>query len=340
MTNPHQTRIEIGHGSGGLMGRRLVSDLIVRVFGQQNPNGMDDACRLELGSSRIAFTTDSFVVSPLFFPGGNIGDLAVNGTVNDLLTTGGTPLALSCAFILEEGLLFADFEKVVHAMKDAAGRAGVKIVTGDTKVVERGKADRMFINTSGIAILDSACQPACDRIQPGDAVIVSGSIGDHGMAVMAMRESLSLESAPVSDTAALTGLVRAALKAGGENVHAMRDPTRGGVAAALNELAQSSGVEIELDEISLPVRRPVAGICELLGIDPLHVANEGKMLIVTTAPSADAVLEAVQSDPLGRDARIIGRVVGKHRGLLCLRTALGASRIITQPVSDPLPRIC
>ena len=332
-------RIILAHGSGG----RLTHELIARVFATRFRNPilarMDDAALLAVEPGmRLAFTTDSFVVSPLFFPGGDIGKLAVCGTVNDLAMIGAQPCYLSAGWIIEEGLPLADLERIADSMAAAALEAGVQVVTGDTKVVNRGAADKLFINTAGIGFLPSARRIAGDAARPGDVVILSGTMGDHGIAVMSQREGLSFFSALKSDCAPLNGLVGAMLAAG--EVHVLRDPTRGGVATTLNELAALSRVGIEIEETSLPVRQEVRGACEMLGLDPLYVANEGKLLALVPAQDAERVLQAMRAHHYGREAAVIGRVVEKHPNRVVLRTILGLSRIVDMLVGEQLPRIC
>jgi len=335
-----RARIQLAHGSGGGMSRDLIAEVFVKAFDNAPLNRQDDSAVLELYGRRFAFTTDSYVVDPIFFPGGDIGDLAVNGTINDLSTTGGTPIALSAGFIIEEGFLLDDLRRVVDSMKRAAAEAGVQIVTGDTKVVERGKGDKLFVNTSGLALIDHDHQISCANLKTGDSVIITGSLADHGVAILAAREDLPLQTPVPSDTAPLNGLVREILAAGGEAVHAMRDPTRGGVAAALNEMARSSRVGIAIEEALLPIKPPVSGACEILGLDPLYLANEGKMLVFVGRERAEQVLEAARGHRYGREAAIIGEVVEDPKNLVSIGTRLGARRILDMPVGLQLPRIC
>jgi len=329
----------MAHGAGG----RLSQELTARVFMPRLRNAfleqLDDQARFEAEPGRIAFTTDTYVVSPIFFPGGNIGDLAVNGTVNDLAVGGAVPCYLSAGFVLEEGLPLADLERIVESMAEAARKAGVLIVCGDTKVVQKGQCDRIFINTSGVGFIPPGRDVSCRNLRPGDAVILSGAIGDHGMAILTTREGLSFQSRIQSDSAALNSLIADLLHAA-PNVHAMRDPTRGGVAATLNELASSSSVGIELDEAVIPVREEVRGASELLGIDPLTVANEGKVLIVVPAAEAAEALAAMQAHEHGKEAAIIGKVVKEHPGMVVMRTPFGSGRIVEMPLGEQLPRIC
>jgi hydrogenase expression/formation protein HypE len=332
--------IVMGHGGGGKLGNELVEHLFLPAFRNPALENLGDAAVLDLGSGRVAMSTDSFVVQPLFFPGGSIGELAVNGTVNDLAVSGAEPRFLSASFILEEGFPLAQLAAIVEAMAAAAATAGVKIVTGDTKVVERGHGDGCYINTAGVGVLRPGVTVGPDRAQAGDAVLVSGTIGDHGMAIMSVREGLEFESQIRSDCAALNGLIAEVLDAAGANVHAMRDPTRGGLASTLNEIAHSSGVGVEIDEPSLPVRTEVQSACELLGLDPVYVANEGKVVFFVAPSAAVRVLEVLRGHALGRDAARIGQVTAQHPGMLVARTSMGANRVIATQIGEQLPRIC
>jgi hydrogenase expression/formation protein HypE len=331
--------ILLGHGSGGKLSAQLIERLFVPAF--QNPllDALDDQAILSVEASRLAFTTDSYVVTPIFFPGGDIGELAVNGTVNDLAVGGAQPLALSLAVILEEGLPLADLRRVVESARQAAERAGVRIVTGDTKVVGRGSGDKIFVNTSGIGIVPPGIDLSSRNVRPGDVVLLSGPIGDHGVAILSQREGLTFAGEIASDTAPLHELVAAALAAS-PRIHAMRDPTRGGVAATLVEIASRQRVGIEVDERAIPVRDVVRGACEILGLDPLLVANEGKLVAFVPARDAGAVLAAMQAHPLGRDAVRIGCVTDGHPGTVLLRTPIGGDRILDLPFGEALPRIC
>ena len=332
--------ILLAHGAGGKKSGELIGSLFLRHFGNPVLNLLGDSAVLQSGGQKLAFTTDSFVVDPLFFPGGDIGKLAVCGTVNDLAAAGAGPLALSAAFILEEGLDFDTLERVAASMGEAASDVGVAIVAGDTKVVPRGSADRMFITTSGIGLLPEGREPPSpERAAPGDAVILSGTIGDHGMAVMACREGISFSSEIRSDCAPLHDLVAAVLEIA-PSVHCLRDPTRGGLAAVLNEIAIRSGVCIEIDESSVRVNEDVRVACELLGIDPLHVANEGKMVAILPEEEAERALAAMQRHPCGVQAAVIGRVESSPAGRVHLRTTMGSLRILDIPAGDLLPRIC
>ena len=332
--------IVMGHGGGGKLGNELVEHLFLPAFRNAALENLGDAAVLEAGGARLALSTDSFVVQPLFFPGGSIGALAVNGTVNDLAVSGATPQFLSASFILEEGLALSALAAIVEAMAQAAAAAGVQIVTGDTKVVERGHGDGCYINTCGVGLLRSGVAVGPRRAVPGDAVIVSGTIGDHGMAVMSVREGLEFESEIRSDCAALNGMIAEVLDAAGSQVHAMRDPTRGGLASTLNEIANASNAGVAIDEASVPVRPEVQAACELLGFDPVYVANEGKAVFFVAAEAADRVLEVLRAHPLGKDAARIGRVTAEHRGILVARTTMGSNRVIAPMIGEQLPRIC
>jgi hydrogenase expression/formation protein HypE len=330
--------IVMGHGSGGRLTAQLVHDLFLPAFDNPILRKLDDQAVLNLGGSRIAFTTDSFVVTPLFFPGGDIGKLAVYGTVNDLAMSGARPLYLSAAFIMEEGLALDDLSRITASMAEAARAAGVAIVTGDTKVVNKGSADKLFITTTGIGLVPDGVNISAANAQPGDKVILSGTIGDHGMAVFSRRENLEFEAAIESDTAPLHELVEAMLAAG--EVHALRDPTRGGLATSLYEIAGSAGVGVEIHAARIPVREEVKAACEILGMDPLFVANEGKLVAFVAPGSADAILAAMRRAPYGRGAAIIGEAVSAHPGMVLVRTEIGGTRVLDLPFSEQLPRIC
>ena len=332
--------IVMGHGGGGKLGNELVEHLFLPAFRNPELENLGDAALLDVGAGRIAMSTDSFVVQPLFFPGGSIGELAVNGTVNDLAVSGAEPRFLSASFILEEGFPLAKLAAIVEDMAKAAGNAGVKIVTGDTKVVERGHGDGCYINTAGVGVLRSGITVGPHLAKAGDAVLVSGTIGDHGMAIMSVREGLEFESQIRSDCAALNGLIAEVLDAAGSAVHAMRDPTRGGLASTLNEIAISSGMGVAIDETRLPVRPQVQAACELLGLDPVYVANEGKAVFLVAPEAAEQVLAVLRGHPLGRDAARIGRVTSEHPRMLVARTAMGANRVIPTQIGEQLPRIC
>jgi hydrogenase expression/formation protein HypE len=335
-----QDIILLGHGSGGKLGHQLLDDLIVPMLSGISQRDQNDSAILRHMDQRLAFTTDSYVVDPIFFPGGNIGDLAINGTVNDLAMSGARPLAISVGLILEEGLPQAELRRILASMKQAADHAGVRIVTGDTKVVPYGKADKIFINTSGIGVFDHAIDLRGSNARVGDKVLINGTIGDHGMAVLASREGLTLQSDIQTDSAALNGLVAELLARVGDALHALRDPTRGGVATTLKEIALQSEVDITLQEDPLPVRAPVRGLCAILGLDPLFVANEGKLLAVVAADAADQALQVMRQHPLGREAAIIGEVSTASRGRVLMQTAIGGLRAIDMLTGEQLPRIC
>jgi hydrogenase expression/formation protein HypE len=332
--------IVMGHGGGGKLGNELVEHLFLPAFRNPALENLGDAAVLETAGSRLAFSTDSFVVQPLFFPGGSIGELAVNGTVNDLAVSGAEPKFLSASFILEEGFPIAQLAAIVDVMSKSAAIAGVQIVTGDTKVVERGHGDGCYITTAGVGLLLPGISVSPLHAMHGDAVIVSGTIGDHGMAIMSVREGLEFESPIRSDCAALNGMIAHVLNAAGGAVHAMRDPTRGGLASTLNEIAQASGVGIVIDEARLPVRSEVQSACELLGLDPVYVANEGKAVFFVAPEAAHQVLEVLHAHPLGREAARIGHVTSEHKRMLVARTAMGANRVIPTMIGEQLPRIC
>lgn len=331
--------ILLAHGSGGKLTSQLVERILLPAFRNPALEALDDQAILSFGDTRVAFTTDSYVVTPLFFPGGDIGELAVNGTVNDLAVGGAQPKYLSLSFILEEGLPLAEFERVVQSVRRAAERAGVAVVTGDTKVVNRGKGDKVFINTAGLGVVPPGIELSSSRVRAGDAILLSGPIGDHGIAILSCREGLELQGDIRSDTAPLHGLIGAMLAAY-PGIHAMRDPTRGGLAATLVEVASRQGVGIDVSEASIPVRDGVRGACEIFGLDPLLVANEGKVVAFVPADGAETVLRAMRSHPLGRDASRIGVVTEAHPKLVFLRTPVGGERILDLPFGEALPRIC
>jgi hydrogenase expression/formation protein HypE len=331
--------VTLAHGAGGKATRALVEGLFLAELDNPLLAPLSDSALLELNGSRLAFTTDSYVVKPIFFPGGDIGELAVNGTVNDLAVAGARPLALSAGFVIEEGFAITDLRRIVASMARAAAAVGVPVATGDTKVVERGKADGLYVTTAGIGLVSAGFELGPERVRPGDRVLVSGTIGDHGMAVMVARGELQLEVDLESDTASVHELVDA-LRELGAAVRWLRDPTRGGLATALNELADQAGLAICLSETSLPVRPAVVGTCEILGIDPLYVASEGRLVAVVAADEADAALAALRSHPLGADAALIGDVRAEPEGLVLLETGFGGRRIVDVLVGDPLPRIC
>ncbi|MFH1169855.1 MAG: hydrogenase expression/formation protein HypE [Chloroflexota bacterium] len=333
-----EDRVLLAHGSGGRLSHDLIENSFISSLANPILNKLDDSAVFDL-SGRLAFTTDSFVVNPIFFPGGNIGKLAVCGTVNDLSMSGAMPLYLSLAFIIEEGLHMDELRKVVESIRETADEAGVKIVTGDTKVVNRGSADRLFINTAGIGLVPPGVDISAANATPGDVIIINGSLGDHGIAVLSQREGLKFQTTLQSDCAPLNRLVAAMLEEA-PDIRCLRDPTRGGLATALNDLAEQSGVGIEISEDKLPVNKAVAAACELLGFDPLYIANEGKVIAVVPAASADRVLARMRREKYGADAVIIGQVVAKHTGQVVMKTRLGSSRIVDMPVGELLPRIC
>jgi hydrogenase expression/formation protein HypE len=339
---PERARVLLGHGSGGQLSAALMRDVIgpaLATAGGAPQGPLNDAAVVDVAGGRLAFTTDSFVVSPLEFPGGDIGELAVNGTVNDLAMMGAQPLALSLAYVIEEGLPIDELRKVTESVARAAARAGVRVVTGDTKVVGRGAADGLFVNTAGIGLVAAGVSVGADRAAPGDAVLLSGPIGLHGIAIMSVREGLGFEVEIASDTQPLNALV-AAIVAACPEVHVLRDPTRGGLASALNEIAAASGVGLDLREETIPIPGPVRAACEMLGLDPLHVANEGKLVAIVPAVAVEAVLAAMRTLPEGAEAVEIGRVVADHPAMVTVRTIVGSQRIVDMLVGEQLPRIC
>jgi hydrogenase expression/formation protein HypE len=336
---PAGGRVLLGHGSGGKLSAELVQQVFLPALGNPVLDRLEDQAVVSLNEMRLAMTTDSFVVKPLFFRGGDIGSLAVHGTINDLAMGAAKPLWMSVAFILEEGLSIEVLRRVVASMQEAAERAGVQIVTGDTKVVEKGSADGMYINTTGIGLVREGISLSASQAKAGDAILVSGMLGDHGIAILAEREGLKFATDVKSDSAALHELA-ATLLASTREVRCMRDPTRGGLSSALNEIAGSSRVGMELDEASIPVREQVRGACEMLGLDPLYVANEGKLVAIVSAEAAEVVLAALRSHPLGVHARIIGRVTQEHPRMVVMRTVFGTTRIVDMLAGDQLPRIC
>ena len=344
LSDGHDRCITLAHGSGGLLMHELIREVFVTSFGAAALGGLEDQARLDLHDfntrgDRLALTTDSYVVDPLFFPGADIGKLAVCGTVNDLAVGGAQPLYLSCGMIIEEGLSLAVLQRVVTSMKQAADAAGVAIVTGDTKVVPRGVADKLFINTTGVGAIPAGIEIAAAHARPGDVLITNGYLGDHGAAIVDARGELALEHPIESDCQALNGLV-ADMLAACSGIHCLRDATRGGLATVLNEFALASGVCLRIEEAAVPVRDPVRGLCEILGLDPLYLANEGKLLAVVPAAAAAAVLAAMQRHPAGRDSRIIGEVVARPAGRVILATAFGGERLVDMLVGEQLPRIC
>ena len=345
MPQMHYDHVLLGHGSGGLLTADLVKRVFVRGFGDPILAAMEDQATVSLnghapvGSPRLAFTTDSFVVRPLFFPGGDIGKLAVCGTVNDLAVGGAIPKFISAAFILEEGLPIETLKRIVDSMREACEGAGISLVTGDTKVVDRGKGDGVFITTSGIGVVPAGRILSISAARPGDCIIVSGTIGDHGVTIMSAREGIEFETQLESDCASLHELTQRMLEAC-PDIRCMRDATRGGISSALNELADASKVGVELDERAIPIRAEVHAACEMLGLDPLYVANEGKLIAAAPAAQADSVLEAMRSHPLGRHAAIIGRVVEEPRGMVILKSLIGGERVVTMLSGEQLPRSC
>ena len=331
-------RILLAHGSGGRLAHDIIRNSFVSSLSNPVLAQLDDSAVIE-PAGRLAFTTDSYVVQPIFFPGGDIGKLAVCGTVNDLAMVGATPLYLSLAFIIEEGLLLSDLEKVVNSIKEATTEAGVTVITGDTKVVNRGTADKLFINTAGIGTVPAGLNVSGHNARPGDILILSGTVGDHGIAVLSQREGVNFATELKSDCAPLNGLVAEMLNASG-NIRCLRDPTRGGLATTLNEIAEQSGVSIRMDEDKIPVREEVASACEMLGLDPLYVANEGKLIAAVAPEDAEKILKQMKKHRYGRDAAIIGEVKEENPGRVVMKTGLGTTRIIDMLVGEPLPRIC
>jgi hydrogenase expression/formation protein HypE len=331
--------IVLAHGGGGKLSHQLMEKMVLPQFWNELLEPLHDGAIFSIGGQRVAFSTDSYVVNPIFFPGGDIGKLAVHGTVNDLAMCGARPLYLSVGFILEEGTAMEDFWRVVQSMRGAASAAGVILVTGDTKVVDRGKADKIFINTSGIGAIPEGINIAPSRARPKDKIILSGAMAVHGIAIMSTREGLEFESEIASDTAPLNGLVETILAAN-KDVHVLRDPTRGGITSALTEIAQAAKVGMLLNEDAIPISEEVKGACEILGLDPLYVANEGKLLAITAASDANRVLAAMQSHPLGSEAAIIGEVTDEHPGFVMMKTRVGGKRVVDMLSGEQLPRIC
>lgn len=334
-----EEKILLAHGNGGELSHKLISAFFLNAFTNPYLEPLDDMAILQVGESRLAFTTDSYVVTPIFFPGGDIGKLAVCGTINDLAMGGATPLYLSAGFIIEEGFSFSDLEKIIASMKEISVAAGVKIVTGDTKVVNKDALDQIFINTSGIGIIAPGVDISGRNAKVGDKVIISGSIGDHGIAILSSREGLEFTTTLKSDCAPLNGLV-AKMLATSLEIHSLRDPTRGGIASALNELARQSNVGIWIEEELIPVKEEVRGACELLGLDPWHLANEGKLIAIVADPEAEKILAQMRTHPLGVEAAIIGEIRAEPKGQVVLRTSLGATRILDMLMGEALPRIC
>ncbi len=330
--------VVLGHGSGGKLSHDLLKRLFLPELGKAAPRALDDSAVLTVGGERLALTTDSHVVSPLFFPGGDIGRLAVCGTVNDLAMAGAKPIALTCGFVIEEGLSFEILQRVVQSMRDAAAEAGVYIAAGDTKVVQKGSADQLFINTSGVGKIPEGVNISGVNAKPGDVIIISGTLGDHGIAVLSAREGLGFETDLVSDVAPLNHLVEAMLGAG--EIHVLRDPTRGGLATTLNEITEQSRVVIELNEQTIPIKPQVRAACEMLGFDPLYVASEGKLVAIVKADDADKILAVMKSTRYGEDAAIIGKVIAEGEPKVRLKTAIGGTRLVDMLPGEMLPRIC
>jgi hydrogenase expression/formation protein HypE len=332
-------KVLLAHGGGGTLSQQLIQKLFFSQFDNDVLNVHHDSAMFELNGSRLAFTTDSYVVQPIFFPGGNIGDLAINGTINDLAVSGAKPLYISVGFIIEEGFEIEELWKIVLSMKAAADKAGIKIVTGDTKVVDHGKGDKIFINTSGIGIIKDGIDISPQNCKEGDSIILSGRIAEHGIAIMSAREGLEFETTIKSDSAPLNNLIESVLRIS-NNIHVMRDPTRGGIASALNEIAQSSQKGILLYEEKIPITEEVKGACEILGLDPLYIANEGKVLIFVPESETGEVLNVMRNNPLGKDASVIGKVTISDPGLVVMKTLIGSSRIVDMISGEQLPRIC
>jgi len=332
-------KILLDHGAGGKMSHQLTMDILLPVFDSPMLAGLDDGAVFEAGGQRLAFSTDTYTVDPIFFPGGNIGDLAINGTVNDIAMCGASPRYLSVGLILEEGFPIVDLKRIVQQMGASAKAAHVSVVTGDTKVVPKGAVDKIFINTSGVGVLFDGVDVACKNATPGDMIILSGSMADHGVTILAKREGLSFDLSVKSDSAPLNHLTRRMFESGGM-IHVLRDPTRGGVATSLNEIAQTSGVGIKLFEKNLPVKSEVLGMCELLGLDPLYLANEGKLLAFVAPQDAEAVLAVMKKDPMAQEACIIGEVIGENPGRVFMQTRIGGQRIVDMLAGEQLPRIC
>ena len=332
-------KILIDHGSGGKMSHELTKSLMLPAFHNTILSELDDGATLNIEGTHVAFSTDTYVVDPIFFPGGNIGDLSINGTVNDISMCGATPLFLSTGVVLEEGFPVSDLKRIIHSMSMAAENAGVKVVTGDTKVVPKGCVDKIFINTSGIGLIPEGVNTSGNKAEAGDKIVLSGSIGDHGLAVLIQREGISFESHIASDTAPLNHMVSRMLTVC-KNIHVLRDPTRGGVGTALNEISEQSNVEIRIDEDSIPIRNEVASACELLGFDPMYVANEGKLIAFVPDTDVDKVIAVMKKDEAGKDACVIGEVVGDKSSRVFMQTRIGGTRILDMLTGEQLPRIC
>ncbi|WP_207689745.1 hydrogenase expression/formation protein HypE [Desulfonema limicola] len=333
-------KILLDHGSGGKLSHKLISEILVPIFDNPILSSMDDGAVFEIPKGKMAFSTDTYVVDPIFFPGGDIGELAVNGTVNDIAMCGASPVYLSAGLIIEEGFSIHDLEKILKTMEKAARKAKVYIVTGDTKVVPKGAADKIFINTSGIGMIYDKADTASSNAKPGDKIIISGTMADHGITILTQREGMKFDTSIKSDTAPLNHVVKNMLTDYPQAVHVLRDPTRGGVGTALNEIAESSKAGIKIYEQRLPVKKEVAGICELLGFDPLYIANEGKFIAVVSPDMADQVLKLIHEDEYGRDACIIGQVTDDHPGRVFMETSIGGTRIVDMLTGEQLPRIC
>jgi hydrogenase expression/formation protein HypE len=332
-------KVMLDHGAGGRMSHSLIADIMLPVFDNPVLSKLDDGAILDIDGMRIAFSTDTFTVDPIFFPGGNIGDLAVNGTVNDIAMCGANPLFLSVGMLIEDGFPMEELKRILRAMGNAADAAGVKIITGDTKVVPKGAADRIFINTSGLGLIPEGVEISCQRAIPGDRIILSGGIAEHGMTVLTRRAGMSFESSIVSDTAPLNHMVARMLSAS-RDIHVLRDPTRGGVGTTLNEIAQSSRVGIVIYEDRIPLKPQVEALCELMGLDPLYIANEGKLVAIVGKDHVKEVLSAMKGDRCGREAAIIGEVVAEDPGSVLMKTKIGGTRIVDMLTGEPLPRIC
>jgi hydrogenase expression/formation protein HypE len=332
-------KILLDHGSGGKISHKLIGEIMLPIFDNPILSPLNDGAIFDIKGNRIAFSTDTYVVDPIFFPGGCIGDLAINGTVNDLAMCGATPLYLSVGFVIEEGFLMTDLVKILKKMSNAAEKAGVKVVTGDTKVVTKGAADKIFINTSGIGQIPEEVDISGNRARPGDKIILSGSIAEHGIAVLTQREGMAFDSSVFSDTAPLNHMVNKMLSVC-RDIHVLRDPTRGGVATSLNEIAGTSDVGIRIYEEKIPLKDNVAGICELLGLDPIYIPNEGKLLAFVEPDHAEVVLKVIKEDDFGKDASVIGEVVSDYPGKVVMQTRIGGTRIIDMLTGDQLPRIC
>jgi hydrogenase expression/formation protein HypE len=332
-------KILLDHGSGGKISHRLIGEMMLPVFNNPILSALNDGAIVELGGIRMAFSTDSYTVDPIFFPGGTIGDLAVNGTVNDIAMCGAVPMYLSVGLIIEEGFSLSDLTRIISAMGSASETAGVEVVTGDTKVVPKGAIDRIFINTSGIGLIPEGIKVASHLAEPGDKIILSGTMADHGISILIRREGLSFETSLTSDSAPLNHMVAQVFETS-KDIHVLRDPTRGGVGTALNEIAEKSRVGIKIDEESIPVKKEVFAACELLGFDPLYLANEGKLLAFVAREHSDAVLATMRSDKYGKEASIIGEVVADHPGKVFMKTRIGGTRIVDMLAGEQLPRIC